>query len=29
MDGDADRIGLYNGEGCFVDSHHIILLLIR
>ncbi|MBL0127503.1 MAG: phosphoglucomutase/phosphomannomutase family protein [Flavobacteriales bacterium] len=28
-DGDADRIGLYNGEGCFVDSHHIILLLIH
>lgn len=28
-DGDADRIGLYNGEGEFVDSHHIILLLIH
>lgn len=28
-DGDADRIGLYNKEGSFVDSHHIILLLIH
>jgi phosphomannomutase len=28
-DGDADRIGLYNGAGLFVDSHHIILLLIH
>jgi phosphomannomutase len=28
-DGDADRIGLYNGEGKFIDSHHIILLLIN
>lgn len=28
-DGDADRIGLYNSEGKFVDSHHIILLLIH
>jgi phosphomannomutase len=27
-DGDADRIGLYNAKGEFVDSHHIILLLI-
>jgi len=27
-DGDADRIGLYNHLGEFVDSHHIILLLI-
>jgi phosphomannomutase len=27
-DGDADRIGLYNGNGEFVDSHHIILLLL-
>lgn len=26
-DGDADRIGLYNKKGEFVDSHHIILLL--
>lgn len=28
-DGDADRIGLYDNEGNFVDSHHIILLLIK
>jgi phosphomannomutase len=28
-DGDADRIGLYNHEGQFIDSHHIILLLIH
>jgi phosphomannomutase len=28
-DGDADRIGLYDEEGEFVDSHHIILLLIQ
>jgi phosphomannomutase len=28
-DGDADRIGLYDSEGNFVDSHHIILLLIK
>lgn len=28
-DGDADRIGLYDNEGQFVDSHHIILLLIH
>src|SRR5690606_8612934 len=28
-DGDADRIGLYNGRGEFVDSHHIILLLVH
>jgi phosphomannomutase len=28
-DGDADRIGLYNSYGEFVDSHHIILLLIH
>lgn len=28
-DGDADRIGLYNGKGDFVDSHHIILLLVH
>jgi phosphomannomutase len=27
-DGDADRIGLYNTKGQFIDSHHIILLLI-
>jgi phosphomannomutase len=29
IDGDADRIGLYNSKGEFVDSHHIILLLIH
>ncbi len=28
-DGDADRIGLFDNEGNFVDSHHIILLLIH
>ncbi|MCO6500037.1 MAG: phosphoglucomutase/phosphomannomutase family protein [Vicingus serpentipes] len=28
-DGDADRIGLYDGNGEFIDSHHIILLLIK
>ncbi|GIS08797.1 MAG: hypothetical protein CM15mP112_09090 [Flavobacteriales bacterium] len=28
-DGDADRIGLYDSEGNFVDAHHIILLLIH
>ncbi len=28
-DGDADRIGMYDGNGNFVDSHHIILLLIH
>jgi len=28
-DGDADRVGLYNSKGEFVDSHHIILLLIH
>ncbi len=28
-DGDADRIGLFNGKGEFIDSHHIILLLIH
>jgi phosphomannomutase len=28
-DGDADRIGLYDSKGNFVDSHHIILLLIQ
>jgi phosphomannomutase len=27
-DGDADRIGLYNSKGEFVDSHHIILLIL-
>lgn len=28
-DGDADRIGCYDGEGNFIDSHHVILLLIH
>jgi len=28
-DGDADRIGLYDSNGEFVDSHHIVLLLIK
>ncbi len=28
-DGDADRIGLFDSRGEFVDSHHIILLLIH
>ena len=28
-DGDADRIGLYNSRGEFIDSHHLILLLIH
>lgn len=27
-DGDADRIGLYDEDGKFVDSHHILLLLL-
>lgn len=27
-DGDADRIGLYDENGKFIDSHHILLLLI-
>jgi phosphomannomutase len=27
-DGDADRIGMYDEEGHFVDSHHILLLLL-
>ena len=28
-DGDADRIGLFDSRGNFVDSQHIILLLIK
>ncbi|HPA35595.1 MAG TPA: hypothetical protein PLA16_04470 [Chitinophagales bacterium] len=28
-DGDADRIGCYDADGNFIDSHHIILLLIH
>ncbi|HJW28925.1 MAG TPA: hypothetical protein VJ508_06695, partial [Saprospiraceae bacterium] len=27
-DGDADRIGMFDDEGNFVDSHHILLLLL-
>lgn len=29
VDGDADRIGLLDQEGNFIDSHHLILLLIH
>ena len=28
-DGDADRLGLFDNNGDFIDSHHIILLLIH
>ncbi len=28
-DGDADRIGMYDKAGNFIDAHHIILLLIH
>ncbi|MBL4624511.1 MAG: phosphoglucomutase/phosphomannomutase family protein [Flavobacteriales bacterium] len=28
-DGDADRIGMMDGEGNYIDSHHIMLLLIN
>jgi len=28
-DGDADRIGLYDEDGNFVDAHHILLILIQ
>src|SRR5258707_1229746 len=28
-DGDADRLGLFDNKGNFIDSHHIILLLIH
>lgn len=28
-DGDADRIGLYDSDGSFVDANHIMLLLIK
>lgn len=28
-DGDADRIGFFDEHGKFVDSHHLILLLIK
>lgn len=27
-DGDADRIGMYDADGEFVDSHHLLLLLL-
>ncbi len=27
-DGDADRIGMYDEDGNFVDSHHLLLLLL-
>jgi phosphomannomutase len=29
VDGDADRIALFDGKGNFVDSHHVILLLVH
>lgn len=29
VDGDADRIALYDEKGKYIDSHHIILLLIH
>jgi len=28
-DGDADRLGMFNSAGKFIDSHHLILLLIH
>ncbi|MBI4946428.1 MAG: phosphoglucomutase/phosphomannomutase family protein [Bacteroidetes bacterium] len=28
-DGDADRLGLFDSKGDFIDSHHIILLLMH
>jgi len=28
-DGDADRIGLLNSKGEFIDSHHVLLLLLN
>jgi phosphomannomutase len=28
-DGDADRIGVYDSKGHFIDSHHVLLLLIH
>ncbi len=27
-DGDADRIGMYDADGNFVDSHHLLLILL-
>ncbi|HBS88456.1 MAG: phosphoglucosamine mutase [Bacteroidetes bacterium GWF2_38_335] len=29
VDGDADRIAMYDEDGKYIDSHHIILLLIH
>ncbi len=29
VDGDADRIAMFDAEGNYIDSHHIILLLIH
>jgi len=29
VDGDADRVALFDAEGNYVDSHHVILLLIH
>lgn len=29
VDGDADRIAMYDSQGNYIDSHHIILLLIH
>ncbi len=29
VDGDADRIALFDHEGNYIDSHHVILLLIH
>src|SRR5690606_644958 len=28
-DGDADRIGMYDEDGVFVDSHRLLLLLLK
>jgi phosphomannomutase len=28
-DGDADRVGAYDSKGRYIDSHHVILLLIH
>jgi phosphomannomutase len=29
VDGDADRIGMYDAQGNFIDAHHLLLLLIH
>ncbi len=29
VDGDADRIALFDGKGNYIDSHHILLILIH